>query len=766
MLTALLLTNPVGYENPFREVIAEYANVVAPPLAGEGSRELFDELFNKWLPLVDAVVVDAPALGETTVLAIQALTAASMQADQAVVVRATAMQREMFALPRHWLLISESDAPAQLRQSLVNFLELRATQAKLKQVNELINRQRPAGQEINGLTASANQVQAVSAYEVFRHREAVKSISRFMSGCHNHQELLTECLRLLQELLGVGRLAIYMRDFQVDLLAREPVPTGNILTLAAGVGIPRAVGDHIRLSLNEGIGASLARDMKIVQRARVAETQAFHYDALVAREFELLGTEVAVPILDNDQLLGMLMFAGKITGNAVSSEELEFVYHLMGHLAQATRHLLLRDQMERQGRFVGEVLANVQSGVVAVGQDGRILNVNARASDLLEVSEGKLIGHRMSRLPGRVADLLFEVLDTGTEVRRKEILLPRSNRPLSVSATRFAASGTGAFVVVGMIEDLTQAKLQEAQAHELADREFFLRLASRMSHELRNSLVAIKIYAQLLPERYGQKDFRDQFSSTVITEVNRVDVLVSNLTFFAHALELVHEPLDLAELIDACLQRTAQECARKQQAQIVLVGEKQPSDSSAGPVVTVKRIYGHKSPKLEGDRIRLTQAFEHLIRNAIQAMPTGGRLTISTADGGSGTAGNRDLPEGGTVRVEWQDVGEGIPLEHLKHVTEPFFTTRTIGVGLGLTIVKKIVERHGGWLDIDSILGRGTTVAIELPLKAQPHPEDQVVAEAVPQVSQAGGLEDGEATEATDRLAPARKSKRVTKPKN
>jgi signal transduction histidine kinase len=146
-------------------------------------------------------------------------------------------------------------------------------------------------------------------------------------------------------------------------------------------------------------------------------------------------------------------------------------------------------------------------------------------------------------------------------------------------------------------------------------------------------------------------------------------------------------------------------------------------------VVTVKKNFAHKFARLEGDRIRLLQAFEHVLRNAVQSMPQGGRLTISTTDAQRTDFLDGNMPAGGGVRLEWQDTGGGIALEDLRRVTEPFVTTRNVGVGLGLTIVKKIVERHGGRLEIDSLLGRGTTIVMVLPLKAQPHPEDDLLRE-------------------------------------
>jgi signal transduction histidine kinase len=292
-----------------------------------------------------------------------------------------------------------------------------------------------------------------------------------------------------------------------------------------------------------------------------------------------------------------------------------------------------------------------------------------------------------------------------------------------VRATRFAQADTGQSVVVALVEDLTQEKLELAHEREAADREFFMRLAFRLSHELKNSLVSIKIFAQLLPERYSEKEFREQFSSVVTNEVNRVDVLVNNLTFFSHPLGLVHEEVVLTELLDSCVRNVSGEFARRQLAQVIAVGDKTEPVPNV-PVVTLRKNLAHKLARLEGDKLRLMQAVEHVLRNALQAMPAGGRLIISTSDCTDGA-----VPVGGAVKIEFQDTGEGIGLETLPRVTEPFVTTRNVGVGLGLTIVKKIVERHSGRLEIDSMLGRGTTVTMVLPVKAQAHPEDALLRE-------------------------------------
>jgi signal transduction histidine kinase len=549
-------------------------------------------------------------------------------------------------------------------------------------------------------------------------------------------ELLAEFLRLVRELLGVGKVGIFTRRLPSDLFAGQSTPGGRQFAAARSAGISQHVVEHLRLSIDSGIGAYLAREARILRRTQMLDSLALDYDPEIAREFEVLGTEVAVPILDDDQLLGVLTFSGKITGEPLASEELELVYYLMAQLAQAVRNLHLRDRIAGQQRFVNEVLAHVQTGVVVVGQNNRILAVNRRASELLDLGGKVIIGQDSRHLPSRVADVVFETLQTGREIHQREVVLPPGHRPLGVSATRFTMTannttpGDGGWIAVALIEDLTQVKLQQARTRELADKEFFTRLAARLSHELKNSLVSIKIFAQLLPERHDDKEFREQFSTTVTNEVNRVDVLVNNLTFFAHPLLLVCEDLVLSDVIDTCVKNVTQEFGRKQVAHIIGVGEKAPEPPQA-PVVTVKKNFAHKFARLEGDRIRLLQAFEHVLRNAVQSMPQGGRLTISTIDAQGTDFPDGNLPAGGGVRVEWQDTGSGVALEDLRRVTEPFVTTRNVGVGLGLTIVKKIVERHGGRLEIDSLLGRGTTITMVLPLKVQPHPEDDLLRESL-----------------------------------
>ena len=713
MKTALLLAGAADARQFFTEALGAQVNLVwlEPPAEPDGAH--YDALLETWLRLVDVVVVDAVSLATTTRWVLESLARAALADQQAVIVRLTTAQRTLHQFDSGWLLLAESENLDQARQNLGTYLELRATQSQLKHATA---GRRPS----TGKPASAAPFTGplVPAADLLRYRDALRNIGQVLGKNRDEPALLAEFLNFVRDLLGVGKLALFTRHYQNDSFTERLTLEDQPLAIASSHGIAPNVVAHFRMNLDFGIAGWLRHETKLLRRAP-------DHDPQVVREFELLGAEVAVPMFDTDQLLGVLTFSGKVTGEPLANEELELVYHLLAQLTQAIRNFHLQAKLIGQQRFMSEVLAHAQSGVIVVSQDDRILCVNRRARELLELGDGELVGRRARCLPPCVGDALFQVLQTGTELRQHEINLPRNQRPISVSATRFAMSlgDAAGLVAVALLEDLTEMKLHQAHERELADKAFFTRLASRLSHELKNAIVSIKSYAQLLPERADDPEFRTQFRDIVTSEVNRVDLLVQNLTFFTRPLVLAYEEINAEELLDSCIRSSAADFAQKQLLRVTAFGQKTTGNEPELPVVTIKKNFSVPS-QLEGDVIRLEQVFAHILRNALQAMPQGGRLTVNVTDAGPGDFSGPPLPDGGALRIDWQDTGEGIALDRLTHVTEPFVTTRNVAVGLGLTISKRIVERHGGRLTLDSTQGVGTKVTLVLPRKAQPNLED------------------------------------------
>jgi signal transduction histidine kinase len=217
-------------------------------------------------------------------------------------------------------------------------------------------------------------------------------------------------------------------------------------------------------------------------------------------------------------------------------------------------------------------------------------------------------------------------------------------------------------------------------------------LTAGLAHEIRNPLVAIRTFTQLLPERYDDAEFREGFQGLALKEVDRICGLINDLLSFARpskpnvALENVNDVVD----------------------NIVRILETQAKEKG----VALSREFNDSLPKVWIDREQMKQVFMNLILNAIQAMKEGGSISIATrAISRIGAE-----PSGEFVQVEVRDTGVGIPEENLQHIFDPFFTSKDEGSGLGLAVSHQIVQEHGGFVTVESTLGKGTSFFVHVPV--------------------------------------------------
>ncbi len=213
-------------------------------------------------------------------------------------------------------------------------------------------------------------------------------------------------------------------------------------------------------------------------------------------------------------------------------------------------------------------------------------------------------------------------------------------------------------------------------------------LAAQVAHEIKRPLAGIRGAMELIAQEYAMSDAEKGLLSKVDDELAHLDETIRDLLSLARPVGITPKPLDLHAVIDAALARV--------------------SGLPGADRVAVTRSYAPDVPALTGDATRLEQAILNLCVNAIEAMPEGGRLGITTRR------------EDGTVAVDVTDSGVGIPPENLEKVLQPFVSTKPHGTGLGLPLVARVVAAHGGRLSIDSAVGErhGTTFHIHLPVRA------------------------------------------------
>jgi len=641
------------------------------------------------------------------------------QPELPVIVRLHSDQLVQAELSPDWTFVFQNDPIERVRQIINTYLSHRHMAQEVQFLREAVNRRSPA------TAARPAWPPAGEASPNTTFRDAFVNLTRLLGTSYDVRSLTEQVVSLLREMFGIGRLAIFVREKDVGLVktTASGLPSGRCV-LMAGVGISRDLLRNFSLSLEGGIGRQAATQARIVRRDAMYAEPVDRFDPHIAKEFQILGTEFAVPVLDRDTTLGVLTFDGKVTGEPFTNKELELVFNLMNQLGMMITNIWLHQDVSGQQSFLQDLLTHIQSGVVVADSRRKISALNRRAAELLGLSQTSAIGADLSWLPSQVGDLLFQTCHSGQMHQQREVALPQSGRVLSVSTSQFHARadesrGESSTFSVAVIEDITQLKQQHAQARQLEQQEFVLQLASRLSHELKNSLVSINTFAQLLPQQYDRKEFRDEFFKIVAHEVTRVDLLVENLTFFAHPLVLRYEEVDLGELLDNTVTRVVDEFKRQHGSAVVSTTGGQPTiTSTMGQPIIVNKRFGHSAKKVACDPRRLSLAIHNMMFNAIQSMPSGGRLSLLTDDAKpNGHAEPR-------VQISVVDTGEGISLAHIEQVFQPFFTTRNVGVGLGLTISQKIIQRHGGHIAIESKLGKGTSMIVTLPITASPAPDE------------------------------------------
>ncbi len=213
-------------------------------------------------------------------------------------------------------------------------------------------------------------------------------------------------------------------------------------------------------------------------------------------------------------------------------------------------------------------------------------------------------------------------------------------------------------------------------------------LTAGLAHEIRNPLGSIQGSAEILSADYSPGDKKYKISQILIKEAHRLNEVLTSFLSFAGPQPIKPARINILKELEGVIKLM------------------EPQANGVG--VKLEKDFQDTIPSVFIDRQRLRQVFINLIINAIQAMPRGGRLSISAQ---ATVKEDKDF-----VRIDFIDTGEGISPENLPHIFNPFFTTKTEGAGLGLAISYKIVEEHQGNIKVRSSVGQGSIFTINLPL--------------------------------------------------
>lgn len=427
----------------------------------------------------------------------------------------------------------------------------------------------------------------------------------------------------------------------------------------------------------------------LICRHHLAQTPDHAQRELLRRALDTVGAEVIVPLHSRGQISGWLFFGHRLTGQPFDYKSLETLMTLGDHVSTVLENAVLHEEVTLQKTLAETLLTAIPPGIIASDEDAIIRWCNPTAESILGIKAADVLNKPVEFAGSRIASLLRETLESTVEPASRQWVDHNTRRSLSVQARRLI-NQQKPLGAVAVIQDMTpEESLRQKQ--ELVDRAaFWTDLAASMSHEVRNPLVAIKTFAQLLPERFDDADFRRDFNEIVVQEIDRLDLIITQINNFAHPPELNFKPIDLRAPMKRAIELVRQRTIKNG--------------------FSVETALPDDLPSVVGDETALTEAFAHLVANAAEAtsgLPTG-RITLSAKPIREG-----DHTSGVVVTVH--DNGKGIAADLKDKIFSPFCTTKPRGMGLGLPIVKRTVFDHNGRVDIDSN-PQGTSVSVLLPV--------------------------------------------------
>jgi signal transduction histidine kinase len=359
------------------------------------------------------------------------------------------------------------------------------------------------------------------------------------------------------------------------------------------------------------------------------------------------------------------------------------------------RNIWLHDQLSGNHEMMTNVLRELNSACVVVSRDLKILHANKMARKYFNQNVRMNGEMEFNDLPQPLGAKIYQVLRSGSAIS------PFRYEPEGSPGTVFqvtvvpfqrqdAALPVSALLVV---DDLTQSEQLRRLEVETANLRLIKTMADRLAHEVGNAMVPLSTHQQLLSEKYRDAEFRASLDHALAEGVKRVNRLINQMRYLARDSVATTESIPVGTLIEEAYQE-----ARKYH----------PSKTSQ-----LKYDSAGKPVFVQGDRAALKYALTEVLINAMQANPTDPKVGVRLEAGPNGEAA-------AGLQIEIQDNGGGFTPEAMQKAVAPFYGTRNVGLGLGLTVTRKILETHHGKLEIvPAVTGQAGVVRLSLPMEVE-----------------------------------------------
>ncbi|WP_020185476.1 PAS domain-containing sensor histidine kinase [Methylopila sp. 73B] len=340
--------------------------------------------------------------------------------------------------------------------------------------------------------------------------------------------------------------------------------------------------------------------------------------------------------------------------------------------SQRNELLEASDQIDSRRRFTEAMLAGVSAGVIGIDPAGRVTLINRTAEKLLGAQETELLGLSLKEAAPELSPLVEAALGRAQRLVQGQVTLLRAGRERTVNVRFTTETSTaqehGYVVTLDDITELVAAQRTSAWAD----------VARRIAHEIKNPLTPIQLSAERIRRKYGkviveEREIFDQCTDTIIRQVDDIKRMVDEFSSFARMPKPKMEEDDLAKVV-------------KQGVFMMRVGYPDIRIELDGADIAAPAMF---------DRRLISQAVTNIVKNATEAVQA-----VPENAGGAGRINVSVRRDGELAVIDVIDNGAGLPTENRQRLLEPYMTTREKGTGLGLAIVGKIMEEHGGGVEL------------------------------------------------------------------
>ena len=358
-------------------------------------------------------------------------------------------------------------------------------------------------------------------------------------------------------------------------------------------------------------------------------------------------------------------------------------------------------ELEQVFDFHRGIIQSISSGIVTINSKAEITFMNRAALKMFNCDYMVVQGKHISGLfadKNEAESILEQILKEHKMCESREVhfisqkgdIFP-AGLTTTIQQQPEQKSISGAILIFRNISNITSLRLQIERMDRLAT---MGELSAGIAHEIRNPLAGIKSSAQVIEESFSPGDFRGQLAARIVKEIDRSNDLLKRFFNFARPSRARQDYHNIEMIIDGVYLLMAPRFKKKN--------------------IEFEKNFADALPQVYVDESQLEQVTLNLFLNAVDAMPEGGRLTVTTgirqAQEESDSVHQEQM-----LFVDIIDTGSGIPQTKLEKIFNPFYTTKSDGVGLGLSISSRLLEENNGAITVQSDLGKGSTFTILLP---------------------------------------------------